>query len=216
MFENLRRAFKEAFDNFTEELNRDQVPETVDRLLRGMYQEVTDAQTYVHGLEEQIARTEKAVAKEAAEIATCHRREEMATKIGDEETARIAREYGAKHERTQDVLEQKAKALREELKVRRAEVTEMLAKVKEAKEQRDALTAQAGRTDAHQTIGQADDLFAELDRMAEKISGEQSQADAAEELWYEIDSGLGPEPEAEPETTVDERLAELKRRMGRE
>ena len=34
MFENLRNAFREAVENFNKELSRDQVPETVDKLLK--------------------------------------------------------------------------------------------------------------------------------------------------------------------------------------
>ena len=43
MFENLRNAFREAVENFNKELNRDEVPDVVDGLLRQMHEEVTDA-----------------------------------------------------------------------------------------------------------------------------------------------------------------------------
>ena len=56
MFENLRQAFKEAVDNFKDELNRDDVPEVVDGLLRQMQEEVTDAQAHAHTLEAQIKK----------------------------------------------------------------------------------------------------------------------------------------------------------------
>ena len=55
MFENLRRAFSEAIDNFNREMNRDDVPEAVDRLLHGMREEVTDAKARLSKLEEDIA-----------------------------------------------------------------------------------------------------------------------------------------------------------------
>ena len=41
MFDDLRTAFREALDNFKKELKRDQVPETVDRLLVGMRSQLT-------------------------------------------------------------------------------------------------------------------------------------------------------------------------------
>ena len=36
MFDDLRNAFREAVQNFKDELDRDSVPENVDRLLAGM------------------------------------------------------------------------------------------------------------------------------------------------------------------------------------
>ena len=36
MFEDLRSAFREAYVNFNKELNREHVPETVNRLIGGM------------------------------------------------------------------------------------------------------------------------------------------------------------------------------------
>ena len=48
MFENLRNAFREALDNFNKELNRDDVPDVVDGLLRQMHEEATDAKAQLH------------------------------------------------------------------------------------------------------------------------------------------------------------------------
>ena len=50
----------------------------------------------------------------------------MATKIGDAETAQLAAQYAEKHEKKQRVMEEKADALRKELALARAEVTEMI------------------------------------------------------------------------------------------
>ena len=52
MFDDLRRAFREAVDNFKEELNRDEIPETVDKLLLGMRNEVADAKVQIRELED--------------------------------------------------------------------------------------------------------------------------------------------------------------------
>jgi phage shock protein A len=215
MFENLRRAFREAVDNFKEELNRDDVPEAVGELLKGMYNEVTDAQAYLRKLEEQVARTLKQADRERKEAATCRRREQMAIKIGDKETAGVAREFAEKHEKTTTVLERKALALQEEVEVRKVEVRDMLEKIKEAQKQKNSLAAAAGRTSARASISQTDDLFSELDRMAEKIMGEESRAQAARDLADELDGPPIPEDEWPP-VDVDTRLEELKRKMSKE
>jgi phage shock protein A len=216
MFENLRDAFREAISNFKDELNRDQVPEAVDRLLIGMRDEVADAKVRLKELADQISRAEAEAARERTEAETARRRGQMAKKIGDEETVKIATEYAAKHEERHKLLEEKVLALRNELAHREKEIAEMLAKLKEAKASRDALAATAGRSDARESIGAADDLFSELDRMAEKIGDEDARARAAEDMDFldldEEDFASRPREEVD----VDARLEELKRRMGRE
>lgn len=216
MFENLRDAFREAIANFKDELNRDQVPETVDRLLVGMRDEVADAKVRLKELDDLISRAEVEAAREKREAGTARRRGKMAADIGDEETVKVASEYAQKHEERQKLLEQKVVALRNERAHREEEIAEMLAKLKEAKASRDALAAKAGRSDARESIGAVDDLFSELDRMAEKIGDEDARARAAEDMDFldlDDDDFRGPPRE---EIDVDERLEELKRRMDRE
>lgn len=212
MFEDLRRAFREALDNFQQELNRDRIPGSVDRLLSGMVDEVTEAKTRLAELESQIERTRSESAKEGEELATCLRRAALAREIDDEETARLAEEYGEKHRHRKEILDQKVEALLREAELRRSEVEEMLERVKEARARRDALAAQAGRTEARSTLDESDDLFAELDRMADKIGDSDARAEAAravDDLSIDLD-----EPVRRPDVDYDAALAELKRRMG--
>jgi len=218
MFENLRRAFREAVDNFKEELERDEVPDAVDGLLRQMHQEVTDAKAQLYTLEEQIKKALQLAEMEAKEVETCRRRETMAKKIGDEVTARVAAEFADKHEKGKAIQEKKALALREELEMRRGEVEDMLEKIKEARAKRESLTATLGRASARGSIGEANDLFAELDRMAERIEGVDHQREAEEDLLAELDAleASPPPRRIDPEEEAEARLRELKRRMGKE
>jgi len=220
MFDDLRSAFREAVENFNKELNREHVPETVNRLIGGMVDEITDAKAEIGNLENQIGKALASAEKEKAQAATCRRREQMARAIGDSETGDVAAQFAEKHEEHQQVLEQKAKALKAELDFRGEEVEEMMTKVKEAQAKRDLLSATAGRPDVRESISGADDLFSELDRMAGKIDDEQAEGGAAEAF---SDLDLGPEQSdyhidldeaPPPEPDYDARLAELKRRMG--
>lgn len=221
MFENLRAAFREAVENFKEELGRDEVPEAVDRLLNGMRDEVTEAKTRLHDLETGIRRALVEAEREKEEERTCLRREEMARKIGDEETARVAAEFRRKHAKRREVLEGKAVALQRELEVRKAEIEEMLEQIKVAQKRRDALAAEVGRSSARDSIRGAHDLFDELDRMAEKM-GDESRREEAEDILGDLGSAGGSDyridvdAPSRPEVDVDARLAELKRRMGRD
>ena len=222
MFDSLRYAFREAVENFKEELGRDDVPEAVSRLLRGMKREAADTKAEVRRLGEAITGAIERAEKERGEGETCRRREKLALDISDEETAALARQFAEKHEEHQQLLEQKAKALRAELDFRGEEVEEMMAKAKEAHAKRDSLSATAGRSGARESISAADDLFSELDRMAGKIDDEQAKGEAAEAF---SDLDLGPEQSdyhidldepPQPEPDYDARLAEVKRRMGEE
>ncbi len=222
MFDSLRRAFHEAVDNFKEELGRDDVPEAVDRLLRGMKDETADAQADVRRLESEIETTLRKVEKEAKSAETCRRRERMAREIADEETAKVAAEYAVKHENRHRVLKQKADVLNEELKGRRAEVQDMLAAIKQAAKNRDTLAASAGRHQARSSLSGADELFDQLDRMERAIEHDDARHEAEREVG-DLDFGTSPTDDSEfddlesldPEAEAQARLKELKRRMGK-
>lgn len=216
MFENLRNAFREAVDNFNKELGRDDVPEVVDGLLRQMHEEVTDTKAQLFTLEAQIKKAIQLSEMEEKEAKTCRRREEMALRISDEETAKVAAEYAEKHERRKEIQARKALALKEELELKKTEVEEMLVQYKEAKAKRETLKATQGRAEARNALGGASDLFDEMDRMAEKIEGVDHQREAEEDLLEEFGELETPPPHRglSEDELAEARLRELKRRMG--
>ena len=218
MFDNLRQAFREAVDNFKDELGRDEIPEAVDRLLHEMKREAADTKAEIRRLEEAIQGALEEAEKEKGDGKTCRRREKMALEISDEETARLAREYAEKHEHRRSVLEHKALALKEELDMRQEEFGEMLKAIKDAEKNRDGLTATVGRASARNSIEEADDLFSQLDRFADEIEADDARGKANIELDDLIDdrpdrfeSRPGPE-----EIDVDARLEALKRAMRKQ
>lgn len=216
MFENLRQAFREAVANFKDELGRDDIPEAVSRLLREMKKEAADSKAEIRRLEEAIRGAMKGAEKEKEKGKTCRRREKMALDISDEETARVACEYAEKHEHRRSVLEHKALALKDELDMREEEFLEMIEAIKDAERNRDTLAATAGRSSARNSIEDADDLFAEMDRMADKIGSDDVRREANDELDDLMDDGQDrfssrPDPS---EIDVDARLEALKRAMG--
>ncbi|MFW6199487.1 MAG: hypothetical protein ACOC8K_02845 [Gemmatimonadota bacterium] len=222
-FEELREAFRQAVANFKKELNRDQVTDTVDDLLRGMKQEVVDARAYLHRLEDDLRHTLKRAETEEKEAATCRRREEMAERIEDAETKEIAGQFAEKHERRAEVLRRKAAALKEELDLREAEIVEMRKRLQEAARQRDGLRFRVGTTRAREILGD-DELFSELERMGERIDDEGRYADVAAEMdgIFGGEGGIVDREEAaegegrSPGEELERRLQELKRRMEAE
>lgn len=217
MFDNLRRAFREAIDNFQEELNRGDVPQAVDDLLRRMKREAADTKADVARLDQERQRTDREALKEKKEGQTCRRREKMASGIDDAETAQLAREFSEKHERRHKVLEHKSAALKEELEMRRSEFADMIEAIKDAEMNRETLTATAGRASARNSIEGVDELFSELDRIGDEIGDEAARGEANYEVDDSMAAGRPSSFEDEPDRRridVDARLEALKRAMG--
>ena len=220
MFEDLRDAFKEALDNFNREVSRDNVSGTADQMFAGMKDELASEKAQVSGLEDQSTKTIEHIERLSDEVATAHRREEMAREIDDNETVKLAAEFATKAEGYITVLQKKRTALEEEMVFRARTVEEMYAQFNAAREKRDSLTATAGRTDARESLSAANDLFAQFDRMEEAIEGTKAEAEAAQEFdeldldqpsEFRIDIDDAPVPR---KLEVDAALEELKRRMG--
>lgn len=217
MFDDLRNAFRQAVDNFMNELDRDSVGENVDKLLKGMIDEVTDARAHLAGLEDQLEKAEARLTVELEQAETCRRREEMALQVPDEETARIAGEHAARHEERARVLQQRREAITAEIGLARRDVAEMTEKLKEARTRRASLEAEAGRTSARESLSETDRLFAEFDRFEERLDDEGARASAAEEMYREYQSELRIDPDTpieREEIDYDAVLEELKRRMN--
>ena len=240
MFESLRQAFREAVANFHTELNRDAIPEATDRLLRAMSNEVVDAHRRLDELRSEIGEVRSEARREEEMARTCVRREEMARRIGDSETQEVARQFALRHLRRKAVLDEKAVVLEREVRDRGEELEDMMAQLKEARVRQEGMSAAAGRTGARERLREADELFAQLNRMEEKIQDMESQAEAAEVM---SELGLDEHPDPPPhgrgpsgsmsesagtsranrrgasppsEVDLDARLTELKRRMALE
>lgn len=208
MFESLRQAFREAADNFRTELHRDAVPEAADRLIRAMEREMVEARLVLDRLGEQIAGARKEAAEEDEHLRACLRREEMARRIGDAETERVAREFAARHLQRRDVLEEKVRVLERERVDRATEMDDMKVHMKSARARREAMLASSSRSEARERLQEADDLFDELDRMAERLGDLDARAAAAEAMNDTLDPPFAPQ-----ELDVDARLRALKERM---
>jgi len=172
----------------------------------------------VKALEGELTQVRSRAAREEDEVRKCLRREEMARKIGDEETVEVARSYARRHLRMQEVLTEKAEVLEREIKVRSGEVEEMTRSLKQAQVQRESLLASSSRREARESLQDADGLFAEMDRMSEKIEDLDRRSQAFRDLagmGTEEPAGAGKASAQATETEIDARLAELKRRMAR-
>ena len=202
---------------FRTELNRREPEDEVAHLLSSMRQELVEARASLSELKQARERAAGELARERALLEQTERRGRMAEGIGDAETARVAAEFAAKHRERVGVLEQKAAALDAEWTLRSREADEMKRRFQEADANRAALVAQLRNAASRQRIRSVgDDVahdFDEFDRMADRVAGTGDYADALRDLE---DPAAPPPPAAESPESVEARLRELKRQMGRE
>jgi phage shock protein A len=211
MLDDLRKLFSQAWDSFIAEVGRREPADQVASLLGAMRREMVEVRAQLPLLEQNHAAAVGELERERARLDVTVRRRGQAERIGDAETVRVATEFEEKHRRRIAVLEDKVRAAKAEWELRRDEAGEMMTRYKEADANRFALLSELRRQGARGRIdaamgGTPLDDFA---RAEEKIEEDSAYADALEEM------GGGPPPPRRPAPEdVDDRLAELKRRMG--
>jgi hypothetical protein len=108
VFDSFRDAWRQAVDNFWNEVHADAPG---DARTRSMYAQVAKARSELSRLERQISECRRGGDAERAEAAVCARRERLARDIGDADTASIAAEYRLRHEERAAVLDRKLEVL---------------------------------------------------------------------------------------------------------
>jgi phage shock protein A len=211
MLTDLKKLFARTWDAFTAEASRREPEDQVAEILSAMRREMVDARATLPLLQENIAAAERELARERTALDDAVRRGGLAQKIGDAETVRVAAEFADRHRRRIAVLEEKVRAARAEHELRGLEVQDMMRRYKEADLNRFALLNEMRRAQSGQRLRQAgaatDDDFA---RATDRIESEAAYSDALDEL-SELDPAPPPQPSADD---VEERLREMKRRMG--
>lgn len=219
MLDEIRHLFRRSVDAFREEVSRRDPEDQVAALLAAMRKELVATRAAIPEAEANLGRVRGDLARERGALEECERRGAMAARIGDEETARIAADFADRHRDRVEVLEQKASVAEADLELLRREADAMLHRYKEADANRFAILAQLRREGARSRMRSAAEAgpFADLERMTERVESEAGYADALGDLG----DLSAPEPDraadrAAERGAVEQRLEELKRRMGRE
>jgi hypothetical protein len=131
MFEELRRAWREAMANFRAELHGLD-PADAGRQVAAMRRDVEAARELLRRLDRDLAATRGEADGERAAHGECLRREALARLAGEQETAAIAAEFAERHRRRADVLGRKLDALTDERDLRQEELTAMESAFREA------------------------------------------------------------------------------------
>lgn len=165
----------------------------IDReVLRAQKAALVQMKMGVEDLRAGVATTRARLEREQSELTTVTRRRDLAAGINDAETVRIAEQFLAQHAERVAVLERKLAAQTDELALTEREVAALTAQLKGAALGIGDTPTPRGPTDAE--LGLPDDapLRGELDALGRAAKRSALEQDA------------------------EARLAELKRRMGRE
>ena len=108
----MMKAWREAVDNFRREMEDDD--SSHDSQTRSMQQQYAMAKDVLERLDIEIRRSKRQAGEERENEVVCRRREEMARRIGDDETVRIAVEFAVRHAERAGVLARKVEVFMEE------------------------------------------------------------------------------------------------------
>jgi hypothetical protein len=192
MFDDVRQAFRD--------LLRGTPPSGDARrsIVAQMRETLVQARMGLDDLRKGVEETRARLTRERAELETVRRRKQLAEGINDAETVAIADRYEKQHAERASLLERKLETQEAELSMVEREVGEMNAEFKLA-----AAGANPGVSAGSAAGGRA---------------GSESVDDVTNEnagLRDEIDGLARARRRADAESTADEKLAALKRRMGK-
>jgi hypothetical protein len=192
MFDDVRQAFRD--------LLRGTPPSGDARrsIVAQMRETLVQARMGLDDLRKGVEETRARLTRERAELETVRRRKQLAEGINDAETVAIAERYEKQHAERASLLERKLETQEAELSMVEREVGEMHAEFKLA-----AAGANPGVSAGSATGGRA--AGESVDDVTNDNAG----------LRDEIDGLARARRRADAESTADEKLAALKRRMGK-
>jgi hypothetical protein len=186
MFESFRQSLRDLMDRATP-------PEERRAGLARMKQTLVTARMGLDDLRAGVAKTRQRLEAEQRELETVRRRKGYAAGINDTETVALAEKYEAHHAERADVLARKLDAQEAELAIAERDVGEMTAELKQAMlgVPGAASIDDVAAAEADAVLDDSSNIASELDAMGRARARSAREADA------------------------EQRLAELKRRMGK-
>ena len=196
MFDDVREAFRDL-------LRR--TPPSGDArrsIVAQMRETLVQARMGLDDLRKGVTETQARLTRERSELETVRRRKQLAVGINDAETVAIADRYEKQHTERIALLERKLETQEAELAMVEREVGEMNAEFKlAAAGGTPGVSAGAGATGANPDA-------------AAQAEAEEAMGDNAG-LRNELDGLARARRRADAESSADEKLAALKRRMGK-
>jgi hypothetical protein len=192
MFDDVRQAFRD--------LLRGTPPSGDARrsIVAQMRETLVQARMGLDDLRKGVEETRSRLARERSDLETVRRRKQLAEGINDAQTVTIAERYEKQHAERASLLERKLETQEAELAMVEREVGEMNAEFK--------LAAAGANPGVSAGSGAGGPVVGES---ADDVTSENAG------LRDEIDGIARARRRAEAESTADEKLAALKRRMGK-
>lgn len=194
MFDDVRQAFRD--------LLRGTPPSGDARrsILAQMRETLVQARMGLDDLRRGIVETRARLTREKAELETVRRRKQLAEGINDAETVKVAERYEKQHAERVVVLERKLESQEAELALVEREVTEMNAEFK--------LAAAGGTPGDPRGVASGAESAAAAGEVDDVL-------DDSANIRSELDGLARSRRKADAEAEADEKLAALKRRMGK-
>lgn len=181
-------------------------PEERRRVASSMREAMVHAKLALNDLRDGVRATERRLSEERESLETVRRRQGLAAGIGDTETVEIAERFAAQHAERVAMLETKLMAQQQELTVTERELDDMSQQLRLAMSGVDPNVHGAEATARREVDASFDDTAsADLTDGARDVS---MDADGG-------DSKATRRTRAEREADAEDRLAALKRRMGK-
>jgi phage shock protein A len=217
MLKDLQSLFQKTWGAFRAELGRREPEDEVAELLGMMRREMVDARAALPVLEDAIRSVDQEIERERRALADCDRRAGLAERIGDAETVRIAHEFAERHREHLAVLEKKRAAAVAERDLRTREVRQMSQRYKEADANRFVLLAELRRQRASDTMRETlgGGAFRDFSRMEDSVADSAAYAEALQDLEDDLGPAASDSSPRERVRSLEERLEELKRKMGK-
>lgn len=125
MFDEWRTAWQQAVDNFELELGDPDEHFSPNQRATAMRRDLAAARAALNRLDADLGQARKDLAGEEEAERTARRRAEMAERISDADTIRIALEFAGRHSHRAGILRRKVEVLHDELAMRREELVIM-------------------------------------------------------------------------------------------
>ena len=180
MFEDWKKAWQQAVENFQNEIADDDSPPGPAEI-GAMRRDVGAARKALDRLQIELQRCQEELEEEKQQEQICRRRGDMASAINDQTTVAIAVQWAERHRHRATILSQKAEVLSAELAMRRDDLKGMEAQVAELQANFSAANPSVGAPGATPNPGplprnpvreKQDSDFRRLDREAREKAAE--------------------------------------------
>lgn len=217
----LERLMMTIRSNLNDRLSRAEDPEKMlNYVILEMQAQLVEAKRHVAVVITDEHRLRRQVDDEKRQSDAWEGKAMLAIRVGNDDLARAALARKAEHDELAGAYDEQWQAQRQSAEALRMALRGLSAKIEDAHRQRRILIARYRRAEAQRTIAQtlsnlsASAPLSVLDRMESRVAAAEAEAEALADLASPADTSLEAQFRALEAASVDDQLADLKRRMA--